>query len=115
MASWDRAVSDANEGSPVSLEDAVRDELASLWCDLAREIRHAYNGRWSVACNSLVTRIVRLSRLAGPLPWEQVEYALLLDGTWQGITAAAGFDVPRPGEADLQRMRDWQESQRVAR
>lgn len=113
-ADWDRAVSEAAEYPPATLEDAAREELAFLWADLAHEAHYAYNGRWSAACDSLVTRIVRLSRLAGPVSWQQISYPLLLSGTWQGITAAAGFNVPQPGEADLQRMRDWMESQRLA-
>lgn len=113
-ADWERAVAEAAEDAPTTLEDAVREELVMMWADLAREVRYAINGRWSVACESLVTRIVILSRLAEPTPWESIQFPLLLDGTWQGITGAAGFDVPQPGESDLQRMREWQEDQRLA-
>ena len=110
---WERAIAEAAEDQPGTLDDAVHRELEHLWADLGNAMRNAYKGRWSVGCDNLVTRIVQLSRVAGTwLPWENVQYPMLLDGTWQAITTAAGITVPVPGESDLARARQWRDSQR---
>lgn len=115
MAEWDTAIAEATEYPHASIEDAVHRELVLLWSDLAEARRMAYKGRWSVGCDNPVTRIVQLSRAAGTwTPWQEISYPLLMDGTWQGITAAAGVTMPVPGEDDLRKMREWTDGQRLA-
>lgn len=112
---WARAIAEAAEDEPDTLDDAVHRELELLWADLGDAMRNACNGSWSIGCDNLVTRIVQLSRAAGTwVPWKKISYPLLLDGTWQGITAAAGITVPAPGEEDVARARKWAAAQRAA-
>jgi hypothetical protein len=99
-APWGAAIADAEE--PASLAEAARAELAELWTDLEREMRHAWNGKWSMGCENRVRRIVTLSRLVGAIGWGQVPTVLLLNGTWQGIMNDAGLAGERPGPADLE-------------
>jgi hypothetical protein len=49
---------------------------------------------WSVECEDMVGRIVGLTRLVGPLPWEKVTFRLLLDGIYERIHAAMGTPTP---------------------
>lgn len=99
MASWDWAVAAALEDAPEDLAAAARDELRYLWDDLDRARRVAINGAWSTGCDTLVVRIVTLSRLVGATGWGDIQVPLLLDGTYQGILQAAGVDFEPPDMA----------------
>lgn len=84
---------DADEFDAQNLEDAARWELVLLWDDLNHARRSAINGVWSMACDSLVSRIGMFTRLVGPTPWEQIQIPLLEDGTYQRVHAELGVDV----------------------
>ena len=76
--------------------EALRDELVNLWSDLGEQRSHALDGVWSMGCNWVTGRIVRLTRLVGPTPWEKVPTTLLLDGTYAGILDQIGVPYERP-------------------
>jgi hypothetical protein len=104
---WARAVLEAGEDAPADLAEAARDELVSLWTDLDHAVHYAYRGGWSMGCEWITRRIVRLSRLAGATPWGQIPIPLLLDGTYQGILTAAGIAFEEPGADDMRGMKEW--------
>lgn len=79
--------------------DAVADELQMLWGDLSDARRYAANGAWSIRCDSLVYRIMRLTLSTGrPTPWDEVQVDLLLDGTYEAIHSAIGTPTPLSAE-----------------
>lgn len=83
-------------------EEAVTDELYRLWGDLEGARRNALNGRWSIDCDDLTMRIVKLSLASGiHIPWERIGYGLLTRGIWQGIMKSIGANVPMPTPDDL--------------
>src|SRR5690348_14405905 len=96
---WDAAVERAGEDPETDLAEAVKNELASLWSDLDTAMRYALKGDWSMQCDWITERIIRLSRLTDVTPWGQVPYTLLLSGIYQGILTSAGFEFDTPGEA----------------
>lgn len=98
---WDRAVAEAAEEPPANATAALAEEVGYLWSDLDEAKRHAINGHWSMQCDWLVTRIVRLTRLAGPTSWGEIPITLLLDGTYQGILAAADIAFDEPDMAEV--------------
>lgn len=102
---WASAVREAMEDALGDLGEAAKQELASLWHDLWWARDSALNGVWSMGCDSVVYRIVRLSRLVGSTPWEQIQVSLLLDGTYEGILSAAGVPFAAP---DMERVREVQ-------
>lgn len=108
---WADAVRRAGEDAPADLGAAVREELAALWSGLDRAVHDALRGDWSIECDWVTTRIVRLSRLAGATPWEQVPIPLVLDGTWQGILTAAGIAFEQPGPDGMRAMLEWRKAQ----
>ena len=85
-----------------TLDDAARWELDLLWDDLAKALRYAANGVWSMECDALVARIKMFTRLVGPTAWEKIQIPLLEDGTYQRIHAeigvAADVDMVRVAE-----------------
>lgn len=92
------AVTDAlsqrgTEDWPANTQDAVRGELVDLWYDLHQARRSAYNGVWSIQCGDLVARIMKLTALVGPTPWEQLQIDLVEDGVYQQVLAALGLAV----------------------
>jgi hypothetical protein len=103
---WERAVSEAGDCAPADLAGAAREELAALWCDLDTARCYAYRGAWSVQCDDLVTRIVRLTRLAGVTPWDQVQCGLLVDGVYQGVLTAAGIGFAEPDMAQVRALHE---------
>jgi hypothetical protein len=112
---WHRVLDeDGDEDTPDSLEAAVRDEIANLWNDLDNAIRMAHNGEWSVGCDNYAGRIIRLSRLAGPLSWENVPFTMLLSGTYHRMLADARIGHAEPGEDHLRKMQEWLDGQRAA-
>lgn len=77
------------------LESAVDDELVALWDDLDVARGCAINGRWSMACDSLTYRIMRLTlHTKRPTPWGHIQVDLLLDGTYEAIHEAIGMPTP---------------------
>jgi hypothetical protein len=100
---------------PADLAEAAKLELVHLWGDLLNAVRFAYNGSWSMGCENLTQRIIWLSRLAGPTPWQQLPMSeLLLDGIYAGIYRSTGISFEAPGVEDLQRIREWRDSQVAA-
>jgi hypothetical protein len=95
VASGDWGVAQA---APAGREpgEVVAAELRCLWQDLAGARGQALDGRWSIQCDDLTTRIVDLSRLAGATPWDEVPFDLVADGTYQGILTAAGISIEMP-------------------
>lgn len=75
-------------------EAALRWLLELAWHDLQSARRDAINGRWSMACDGQVTRIVGLTRLIGPLSWGNVPVDLLLDGVYERIHELIGVPTP---------------------
>lgn len=73
---------------------ALRWLLELAWHDLQAARLQARNGRWSIACDNQVARIVGLTRLVGPLPWEKVDVGLILDGVYEQVHAAMGKPTP---------------------
>lgn len=110
---WDRAVAEAAEEPPGSLDEAARLELVNLWTDLEHEMSYAYNGEWSVGCDGRVKRIINLSRHLGATPWEQVPVSLLTDRVYQRIMTAAGIQFAAPSEEDLRKIADWVSRQKA--
>jgi len=91
---WERPVADAANdpaGEPASLDDVLREELEALWGDLDQAYKAALNGMWSMGCDWLVTRIVRLTRFAGVTPPGATTFPLLLNGVYEGVLDAAGI------------------------
>ena len=93
---WAEAVERGKEEPVTPIEAAVRSELENLWADLDRAQREALNGQWSSGCDWYAERIVKLTRAVGAAPWGQVQCSLLLNGTYQGIMKAGGFEYPEP-------------------
>jgi hypothetical protein len=93
---WDHAVADAAEEPGTSWQQVVAEEVDALWADLGDAYSAALNGMWSMQCDGLVTRIVRLTRLGHVTPGGGTTFALLLNGIYAGILTTAGiaFDPP---------------------
>jgi hypothetical protein len=95
IESVDEAVAECAEGEEYATpESALRWLLVLAWHDLEDARRSAINGRWSMACGGQVARIVGLTRLVGPLPWEEVPVPLLLDGVYERVHEAIGTPTP---------------------
>lgn len=75
-------------------ETAVRWLLKLAWSDLEEARRNAINGRWSMACDGQVARIVGLTKLVGPIGWETVPVPLILDGVYERIHELIGTPTP---------------------
>ena len=75
-------------------ESALRWLLVLSWSDLQEARRNAIDGKWSIACDGYVSRIVGLTRLVGPTPWEQISVDLILDGVYELIHDAMGNPTP---------------------
>ncbi|MFC1410485.1 hypothetical protein ACEZCY_14595 [Streptacidiphilus sp. N1-12] len=76
------------------LRAALREELACLWSDLDQAIRYARNGVWSIACAGVQARITAITQLVGPTPWDEIQFNLLEDGTYQRLHTEMGVDAP---------------------
>lgn len=77
-----------------ALRAAIRDELDSLWDDLAKARDTAIRGKWSMQCDSLADRIKNLTALVGPTPWRSIDLALLEDGIYQRVHTELGVGAP---------------------
>lgn len=73
--------------TPLTVEvfiNALRDELIQLWGDMFWARAEAYR-EWSMRCENLAERIVTISRIVGPAPWEHISVDLLRDGTYERV------------------------------
>jgi hypothetical protein len=84
----------ATDGDAGSLEEAVRWELVLLWSDMTEARRHARGGCWSVGCENIAGRIVELTKFVSAISWEEVDVAVLLDGTYEKVHRDAGLGYP---------------------
>ncbi len=80
------------------MDDGQRAQLVRLWDGLA-----AARARGREAWLPVASAIVRLSREAGALPWDEVPPVLVSDGSYERLMAAAGvpFTLPRERAAGL--------------
>lgn len=76
------------------LAAVARTELIYLWGDLEEARRSAYNGVWSMGCDSAVDRIKALTAVVGPTGWRDIQLPLLELGIYQRINAEMGIDSP---------------------
>jgi hypothetical protein len=91
----DEAVAETAQADEYATPDsALRWLLKLAWDDLREERSRAANGRWSIACDGQVSRIVGLTRLVGPLSWEHVSVHLILDGVYERIHEKMGMPTP---------------------
>jgi hypothetical protein len=89
---WPERLTEPDAGPAGSLEEAARNELANLWCDLERAVKEANRGGWSTGCIGLANRIRSLTRLVGPARWGEVPFALVDSGLFQRLHAE--WEVP---------------------
>lgn len=105
LESVDEAIAFAGSTEEYATPDsALRWLLTLAWGDLQSARHHALNGRWSIDCDGQVCRIVGLTRLVGPLSWENVDVDLILDGVYERIHETLGTPTPLSDE-DRQRAR----------
>lgn len=115
LESVDEAIANADSTEGYATPDAALRWLLKLaWDDLQRSRREAANGRWSMACDHQVDRIVGLTRLVGTAPWEEIQVELLLDGIYERIHEAIGAPTPL-SDADRQRAREVKERRHSGR
>jgi hypothetical protein len=93
---WDAAIAMAGEQPPTDLPAAVAEELIALWSDLGEAIGRAGGRSCSMECDGLVIRIVMLSRLTAPTPWQWIPAPLLASGVYQGILQSVGIAFSAP-------------------
>ncbi len=106
LESVDEAVAQADATEEYATpESALRWLLELAWSDLEYARHQALNRRWSINCDGQVTRIIGLTRLVGPLPWEHVSVDLILDGVYERIHDAIGTPTPLSDD-DRRRARD---------
>lgn len=79
-------------------DSALRWLLELAWGDLQRARERAADGRWSMECDGQVGRIVGLTRLVGPLSWENVSVDLILGGVYEQIHEGIGLATPLSDE-----------------
>jgi hypothetical protein len=105
----DEAVSNADSTEEYATpESALRWLLELAWSGLELARREALNERWSIRCDHEVCRIIGITRLIGPLPWEHIPVDLILDGIYERIHA--GIGVPTPlSDDNRQRAREVKE------
>jgi len=95
LESVDEAIVQAGAPEEYATPDsALRWLLVLAWSDLQSARRSALNGRWSMECDAMVCRIIGLTRLVGPLSWEQVDVDLILDGVYERIHERIGTPTP---------------------
>ena len=108
--------------SKKKLKKALRRELEYLWSDLDTARRNAIRpGTWTIGCENIEHRIKKLTKLAGPTPWEKVQITLLELGIYQRIHTDLGIDVhvdmDRVAEvrASIEAQHDWYQTNRGVR
>jgi hypothetical protein len=90
----------AQESSDVEYttpDAALRWLLQCAWCDLQDARRRAIDGVWSIECETVVARIVGLTRLVDPQRWESVPVELILDGLYERLHETIGCPTPLSG------------------
>lgn len=88
--------------------DPLQFELVDLWSELYVAMGDALHGRWSARCDSLVSRIARLTTLRGrPLEYDAAPVPLLLDGVYEAVNLGIGHPTPVPPEAIRQSRVLW--------
>jgi len=91
----DEAIAFAGETEEcATAESALRWLLELAWADLQAARRRAMDGRWSMECDSAAARIVGLSRLVGPVSWEDIDVELVLDGLYERLYEVIGTPTP---------------------
>jgi hypothetical protein len=76
-----------------SVDDGQRAELGRLWGELG-----SARSRGREAWLPVASAIVRLSREAGALSWDEVPPGLVADGSYERLMAAAGVPFTLPQE-----------------
>lgn len=105
----DEAVAAAGTTEEYATPDsALRWLLALAWDDLQKVRHDALNGRWSMECDNQVGRIIGLTRLVGPLSWDNINVDLILDGIYERIHEAIGTPTPL-SDHDRRQARDVKE------
>lgn len=95
LESVDVAIASAGSTEEYATPDsALRWLLRLAWDDLQSTRHSAIDGKWSMACDGQVERVIGLTRLAGPLEWEHVQVDLILDGIYERIHEAIGTPTP---------------------
>lgn len=100
--SVDEAIAASDIDEYVTPESALRWLLTLAWSDLQTARHTAINGRWSIACDSHVNRIIGLTSLVGPISWEEIQVDLILDGIYEQIHGAIGTPTPLTNDEHLQ-------------
>lgn len=102
------AVQETDE--PATLEQTAYDELTRLWGDLHQALTSARNGEWSIGCDAITRRIVRLTRALGRAArWQDVQIGLLENGVYQRLHDLMGVEVEPPDMAVVAEERRKQE------
>lgn len=83
-----------------ALRSWVRVEQADLWHDLGEALRYAQNGRWSMAAEGVVCRLVAAIRLVGEVAYTAVPWSLLAGGVYEAVVTLAGAVPALPDEAE---------------
>lgn len=78
----------------VLMTRALTGEQVWLWGDLEVAVRTAHNGVWSLRCDDLARRIIRIARIVGATAWADVPVTLLRSGLYERILAGAGVPYP---------------------
>lgn len=94
VANWRDHNKSPNGLSIEKLVDIIEEELESLWYKLCIEHRNAVNGEWSIAIESTLARMAKLTRVVGPTPWDRVVYDLLYSGVYDAFHESLGVSVP---------------------
>lgn len=74
----------------------IRMEQEIVWDQLVRELRHAINGRWSIAASNTVDRLIAILKLVPPTPWESLQYELVRGEIYEAVLCAAGIEPRLP-------------------
>jgi hypothetical protein len=75
------------------LIEACKEELWFLWRDLDEAFDRAINCTWSINALHVKERIHALTRLVGPIDWEDVVINLIENGVYQQVHAEVGIEV----------------------
>lgn len=89
----------AEEAMKDSIDGAVVTwEIECLWHDLGDAVRHALNGYWSIAAESVVGRLVFLIRTYPEKApnWRSIPTTVLIAGWFDTIMTAIGVPYERP-------------------
>lgn len=106
LESIDEAVAVAKSAKEFATpESALRRLLLLAWNDLQGARSRAINGCWSVRCDDCIHRIVVLTRIVGPVSWDEIDVDLVLDGVYERVHESIGTPTPLADD-DRRRARD---------